>query len=716
MKKIFKRFGAMFLVVAMLVAMLPMTVLAGQEGLKKDEYYISIEGKGEVTIAKIDKDGNSSPVAIKDGIFEFNFGGGQHKVCTEKNSTSNVLSFTVKNPQEKIEGTLVLTPTPSNVVWQYKKDGVWQDFPMETQNSEAFSNMIKVDGIKAVFPSDTPEVKILPTLNGSLTYNFRDQELITAPAEATPEDATVYYAIGEDNETVPTGEGVWTSESNEITGKDAGTYYVWYKAVNGNAESTPAYVGPVEIKPLEIPVYWFNDNNFTYDGTTHRNPTAISFWNLAGTRVTLKSFNENEEAAIDKTLEDAGTYVFEATSTHPNFVFSKETSTTTVKVSKATFAVVWPRKTYVYNDKVQEFPEVTLLGLGKKPEKVEVSIEKYKGREARRRTKFEDAGTYLLKATSTNPNYNLINDTKEYEIYKALVELPKAAEGLVYNGKEQTGVEGKRGLYRVENGKATNAGKYEAKVKLVDSDNYQWILGRGKFSSDDQTVSYTIAKNELDITDFRFDIPDDTDYRGRPVEAQVKLARKYDGRRSGNELEVWYENEEGKTVKKPVVPGTYKVMATIKGSHRIENFEGDPVNLGEFTINGVEITEGDGSVYTKGSEETLKFVSNGPFKAFKGIKVDGHRVDKDNYVAEAGSTVVTFNEDYAESLSEGKHEIVFVFGDRHNPVVASGTFTVKAAEAPNTGDESNLLIWIVMGSLAFLTMLGAAYTILRKDN
>ena len=81
---------------------------------------------------------------------------------------------------------------------------------------------VKIAKAKATL-SKTPEAK-------SLTYNKADQALVSAGSATA---GTLMYAAGKDSKTAPTSG--WTT--SVPTGKDAGTYYVWYK-VEGNDNIT----------------------------------------------------------------------------------------------------------------------------------------------------------------------------------------------------------------------------------------------------------------------------------------------------------------------------------------------------------------------------------------------------------------------------------------------------------------------------------------------
>ena len=106
-----------------------------------------------------------------------------------------------------------------------------------------------------------------------------------------------------------------------------------------------------------------------------------------------------------------------------------------------------------------------------------------------------------------------------------------------------------------------------------------------------------------------------------------------------------------------------------------------------------DIVEGDGSSWTEDSNHNITFVVNGLFSKFVGIKVDGKDVDKANYEAKAGSTIITLKASYLDTLAVGEHTITVVYTDGST----DGTFNVHVkANSPATGDNSNMFLWIAL--------------------
>ena len=133
-----------------------------------------------------------------------------------------------------------------------------------------------------------------------------------------------------------------------------------------------------------------------------------------------------------------------------------------------------------------------------------------------------------------------------------------------------------------------------------------------------------------------------------------------------------------------------------------------------------KITEGANSSWKQNSDDTLKFVANGDFSKFTGVKLDGTLVAADKYTAVPGSTVITLKKDYLSTLSVGKHTLTIVYNDGE----CSTEFEIKAASitsstdstgnnsgstsskvnkpdtsettSPKTGDTNNMFLWFII--------------------
>ena len=112
-----------------------------------------------------------------------------------------------------------------------------------------------------------------------------------------------------------------------------------------------------------------------------------------------------------------------------------------------------------------------------------------------------------------------------------------------------------------------------------------------------------------------------------------------------------------------------------------------------------KITDGANGTWTQGSDSTLKFVANGDFSKFTGVKVDGSLISPDKYTAVSGSTVITLKSDFLSSLSAGSHTLTAVYTDGE----CSASFEIKSAgsasssvKSPQTGNRGNALPFSLM--------------------
>ena len=129
-----------------------------------------------------------------------------------------------------------------------------------------------------------------------------------------------------------------------------------------------------------------------------------------------------------------------------------------------------------------------------------------------------------------------------------------------------------------------------------------------------------------------------------------------------------------------------------------------------------KIIEGANGAWTQNSDGTLTFRANGDFSKFTGVKVDGTLIDAKNYTVKSGSTIITLKADYLKTLSVGAHNLTVVYTDGE----CSTNFEVKQAASeqtkptegdksdtttptggkdtisPQTGDNSNMLLWVAL--------------------
>lgn len=110
------------------------------------------------------------------------------------------------------------------------------------------------------------------------------------------------------------------------------------------------------------------------------------------------------------------------------------------------------------------------------------------------------------------------------------------------------------------------------------------------------------------------------------------------------------------------------------------------------------IIAGANGTWQKGAEDGLSFTSNAAFADFVKVQVDGKDLAASDYEVEEGGTIVTLKASYLETLSVGKHTLAIV----SDTGTATTEFTIQAAtvaddiQSPETGDNSNIALWIAV--------------------
>ena len=134
-----------------------------------------------------------------------------------------------------------------------------------------------------------------------------------------------------------------------------------------------------------------------------------------------------------------------------------------------------------------------------------------------------------------------------------------------------------------------------------------------------------------------------------------------------------------------------------------------------------QIIDGANSSWTHDSDGNITIRGNGDFSKFTGVKVDGNLIDKSNYTAKEGSTIITLKASYLNTLSAGTHTVEILWTDGS----ANTTFTIKANtsddkpssgtdkkdDAPKTGDNTPS-VWLFI--LSILSGTGLIITVKKR--
>lgn len=222
----------------------------------------------------------------------------------------------------------------------------------------------------------------------------------------------------------------------------------------------------------------------------------------------------------------------------------------------------------------------------------------------------------------------------------------------------------------------------------------------------------------------------------------AELSEGYDIQ-AGYTVSIPLENYQGETLSGtltvPLPEGYDGATARIKGGAKASSYTKDTVSFpvtmdvsggvaekfdlvieykeAQESASAPEIIKGANGKWQQGSEKGLSFTSNAEFADFIKVQVDGKDLDASDYTLKEGSTIVTLNADYLDTLSVGKHTLAIV----STTGTATTEFTVtgvndqsvvndqsgstasqdtdgkdKTTTSPKTGDKNDIMMWIAL--------------------
>ena len=132
-------------------------------------------------------------------------------------------------------------------------------------------------------------------------------------------------------------------------------------------------------------------------------------------------------------------------------------------------------------------------------------------------------------------------------------------------------------------------------------------------------------------------------------------------------------------------------------------------------IREYRIVEGGNGVYVLKSNKALNFTANGVYRKFTWLEIDGEYVEPGvgKYISDSGSTIISLQPVFLETLSEGRHNIVVHYTDGQTYLAS---FTVASRYSPRTGDTANLPLWGSLMALCLVGTAGAVIYLKKKEN
>ena len=467
-----------------------------------------------------------------------------------------------------------------------------------------------------------------------------------------------------------------TSYSGATAPTNAGTYTVTYKVPDTNANYTGTFSVAFTIKKASLEKVTIVKDTFEYTGSD--------------ITPTLNNVNSNIEVTDDTTAKNVSNYTITAKiKDKANYEWkdgSNSDLTINWSITQATPDYTVP--TGLIGVKGETLNDVTLP-------------DRFAWNDV---TTILTAGTNTYKATYTpvdDTNYKTITDIDIEVVVKDKFDVITSVEG--GNG---TITESKTGV--VEG----------TKVEITFTPNAGYMIDKVLVN----TVETTVTGNRIELT-VNEEKEVKVSYKKIPFTVTVKDVAGATITPNGVVTVSYGETQEfiitansGYKLVKVLVDGTDKTADMVGDTLKLTNITSN-INL-EVVVEKIvyEVTEGANQKYTITKNNEAKFKINADFRLFDDGKVyvDNELVDPKNYTAESGSTIITLNKEFVDTLSVGEHTLKVLFNDGGEAIATFNVARVTVpTDNPQTGD--NIGFYIISGIISIVGLVGAGIFYRRKQ-
>lgn len=294
----------------------------------------------------------------------------------------------------------------------------------------------------------------------------------------------------------------------------------------------------------------------------------------------------------------------------------------------------------------------------------------------------------ITRATPALDNFDVTPDLSQKQTYdgKPKEVTAKTKNGVIGMGAVAVCYEGSNGTtYARSETAPTNAGSYKVILSVAKGKNYTAVeIAAG---------TLTIEKADLTVED----VTEFFEYT-KKGEQTIDLANLVPGARS-YALDA-YANDNGivsgditidatglmKFALSELTKDNIDKKVTVPVTITSENYKDVRVNVIIYISPEYRIIDGANSSWTQNTDGTVVIRGDGEFNRFHAVKVDGKVIDRANYEAKEGSTIITLKAEYLKTLATGSHTFAIVW----NNGIAGTNFTVAAnTSGNNSGNNSN---------------------------
>ena len=405
-----------------------------------------------------------------------------------------------------------------------------------------------------------------PTAKENLVYTGKEQALITA---GTAIGGTMRYCLTQDG----------TYSENVPTGKDAGSYTVWYQAIgdSNHNDSAPASVSvTIARQPVEVPKA--DATVFTYDGEKKTYTIAA---------------NDNYTVANAEQM-NAGTYTVTVTlKDTKNSVWNDETDT----VKEFPFVIAPAKVTVTIKDKSAYVGSKTAPDLSNPEKDKDYTISGLIGEDTL-------TGSVKLKYNPATPDMTKVSDT---------TQIVNNGSTLANSNYDVTYVDGKLTVtYRPSSG-GSSSGSSTVKTETTKNDDGSTTKTETKkdgtvietTTGKDGSISKTETKTETKPDGTKVETKNETDTNkdGSKVESETRTETKKDGTVTESKTETITSKDgtksetksETKTDKNGVTSGTETTKTTTAngstGTTVTTTENGESKTVAETTLSGKAVED-----------------------------------------------------------------------------------------------------------------------------
>jgi len=165
----------------------------------------------------------------------------------------------------------------------------------------------------------------------------------------------------------------------------------------------------------------------------------------------------------------------------------------------------------------------------------------------------------------------------------------------------------------------------------------------------------------------------------------------------------------------------YENSTIIHLEKEIETETGSDWVYSYIVINEYELLEGKEQKY---ENDNLIFKTNGDYSLFNNVEINGIELEKNNYVVEKESTIVTLKNDYLKTLLNGTYNLKINYADGgyvETTFIVEKTGETQSGNGSSQSEEENPKTFdgigssIFMGTISLIGLVGATIYLKKKN-